>query len=298
MQLRLRFIADFVLCWILRRVLTLHGFRRLAGGVVGMALQSIGDNSFFVLRKGAGEAVVLLHGVGADHEAWDGVVSELDQRFDIIRYDLRGHGRSDKPSGPYALDDFVQDLRGILRANEIEKAHIVGFSLGGLVAQAFALQYPECVNKLVLISTVAGRTSTERDRVIARAETLSKNGANAHLSEAVTRWFTDDFIAARPDVLEWRRRKSLENDPMGYAASYRVLAESDLADQLHRVGAHTLVMTGECDVGSTPRMAQLIAERIPQAVCVIFPQLKHSILLEAPDKVSNEIRRFLSVAIV
>lgn len=263
-----------------------------------MALQSVGDNSFFVLRSGAGEAIVLLHGVGAGHEAWDGVVSELGQGFDFIRYDLRGHGRSSKPPGPYALEDFVQDLHGILRVNEIGKAHIVGFSLGGLVAQAFALHYPECVNKLVLISTVAGRTAAERDRVIARAETLSENGASAHLSEAVTRWFTDEFIAARPDVLEWRRRKSLENDPMGYAASYRVLAESDLADELHRIMAQTLVMTGEHDVGSTPRMARLIAERIPQAECLIFPRLKHSILLEAPDKVSDEIRRFLSVAIV
>lgn len=262
-----------------------------------MGLRKIGENIFNVRRSGTGEAIVLIHGVGADLENWDGVVAALGDGFDILRYDLRGHGESSKPPGPYSLDDFVEDLRGLLQDNEIDKAHIVGFSLGGLVAQGFALKHPECVDRLILISTVAGRTEAEKQRVLARAETLGQRGAGAHLGEAVSRWFTDEFIRSRPDVLEWRRQKSLKNDPAAYAAAYRVLATADLADELHRIEARTLVMTGENDVGSTPRMARLIADRVPDSVCVIFPDLKHSVLLEAPETVALEIHRFLTRAV-
>lgn len=258
-----------------------------------MPFQGLGAQSFHFRRSGEGQPLVLIHGVGADLESWDGVIRELGQGYDILRYDQRGHGLSSKPPGPYSLDDFAEDLHDLLRAVGISKAHVAGFSLGGLVAQAFALKYPAQVEKLILISTVAGRTAEERDRVLARAKKLAEEGAGAHLNDAVERWFTEAFIAARPDVLEWRRQKSRQNDPDSYAAAYRVLAESDLADELHRITAPTLVMTGERDIGSTPRMARLIAECVSKSHCVIFPRLKHSLLLEAPDQVAAEMRCFL-----
>ena len=261
-----------------------------------MAYVQVGANAFHVRRSGTGDSIVLLHGVGADIETWDGVVAALGDGFDVLSLDQRGHGRSHKPSGPFVLEDFVEDLHGVLNALEFSTISLAGFSLGGLVAQAFALKYPERLNKLALISTVAGRTDEERARVLARAETLSQQGAGAHLSEAVTRWFTDGFIASRPDVLEWRRQKSLQNDPAAYAAAYRVLAESDLANEIHRITAPTLVMTGECDAGSTPRMAELLAARISRAECVILPELKHSVLLEAPDLIASELHRFLAAS--
>ena len=257
-----------------------------------MTSRTIRALSFNLRRSGQGQPLVLVHGVGADLESWDGVVEALGPGYDVLRYDQRGHGLSSKPPGPYCLDDFVEDLHGLLRAEDIARAHLAGFSLGGLVAQAFALAHPDCVDKLVLISTVAGRTEQERERVLARAAKLAEQGAGAHLSDAVDRWFTAEFIAARPDVLAWRRAKSEQNDPASYAAAYRVLAESDLADKLHGISAPTLVMTGEGDIASTPRMARLIAERVPRSACVILPKLKHSVLLEAPKRVALEMGSF------
>ena len=122
---------------------------------------------------------------------------------------------------------------------------------------------------------------------------VDRDGAS-HLTG--TRWFPDGFIASRPDVLERRRQKSLQNDPAAYAAAYRVLAESDLADEIHMITAPTLVMTGECDAGSTPRMAELLAARIPRGECVILPELKHSVLLEAADLIASELHRFLAAS--
>jgi pimeloyl-ACP methyl ester carboxylesterase len=123
---------------------------------------------------------------------------------------------------------------------------------------------------------------------------LKQSGAAGHLSQAVDRWFTTDFIERRPDVIEERRQRILKNDPDSYKAAYEVLATSDLGDQLMRISMPTLVMTGENDVGSTPRMAAVIKERVPNCRLRIVPELKHSLLLEAPDTVANEIIDFLS----
>lgn len=258
-----------------------------------MPIQSIDGKEFNLQRSGEGPPLILVHGVGADLESWDGVMRELGEAFDIIRYDQRGHGRSHKPSGPYRIGDFIDDLRAIMVVNDLQRAHIAGFSLGGLVAQGLAIKYPQLVDRLVLISTSAGRTTREHERVMERAGKLEQQGACAHLHDAVDRWFTDEFIAARPDLLEWRRQKSMQNDPECYAAAYWMLADSDFGAELHRISAPTLVMTGECDIGSNPRMARLIKKRIPNCRCTIFPRLKHSLLLEAPDKVAAEMDRFL-----
>lgn len=255
-----------------------------------------GGTATNVRIEGDGPPVTLIHGVGSYLESWDGVIAAIGGGYRFLRYDLRGHGASPKPPGPYTLDNFVTDLATLLDAQGIEATHLVGFSLGGLIAQGFALAHPDRLRSLTLISTVAGRTDAEKAAVQKRAATLAEKGASTHLTEAVDRWFTTDFIASRPDVLEERRRRSLNNDPDCYAAAYRVLAEYDLADRLPEIATPTLVMTGENDVGSTPRMAGLIADRVPDSRLHIFPRLKHSVLLEAPDQVAAQMKPFLETA--
>ena len=243
--------------------------------------------------EGDGQTVTLIHGVGADLDSWDGVVAALGDGYRTLRYDLRGHGASEKVPGPYSLDDFVGDLVALLDGLEIATTHVVGFSLGGLIAQAFALAHPGRLDRLVLVSTVAGRTAEERARVQVRARQLADKGAPGHVEASLSRWFTDGFLEANRDVVQKRLERSLTNDPHCYAAAYRVLAESDLADRLHEIAAPTLVMTGEHDIGSTARMAELIDDRVPGAELHILPGLKHSVLLEAPDMIAGHIGTFL-----
>ena len=126
-----------------------------------------------------------------------------------------------------------------------------------------------------------------------RAETLKTQGAATHLSVAVDRWFTDEFRAAHPEVLEARRQRSLQNNPACYAAAYEVLAGNDLADQLHDIKIPTLVVTGENDIGSSARMARLIHDRIEGSELHILPRLKHAVLLEAPDEIARLLNGFL-----
>jgi pimeloyl-ACP methyl ester carboxylesterase len=244
--------------------------------------------------EGRGEPLALIHGVGASLEVWDGVAARLRNRYRIVRYDQRGHGQSEKVPGPYEVQDFSGDLRGLLDVLGVERAHVAGHSLGGVVAQSFALDYPERLGKLALISTVAGRTEEERRRVRERLALVANGIAGDHFRASLDRWFTDEFRAANPKLLEAYAARNQANDPACYAAAYRVLAETDLAERLREITADTLVMTGEHDQGSNPRMARLMHERIKGSFLQILPALRHSILVEAPDVVARALSDFLA----
>jgi pimeloyl-ACP methyl ester carboxylesterase len=246
------------------------------------------------LVEGDGEPLALIHGVGGSLEAWDGVAMRLRDRYRIVRYDQRGHGESEKVPGPYTIEDFSCDLRAVLDALGIERAHVAGHSLGGLVAQGFALDHPGRLCKLALISTVAGRTGGERERVQKRLAMVAAGIAGDHFRASLDRWFTDAFRAANPKLLEDYAARNQANDQACYAAAYRVLALTDLAGRLPEIKAETLVMTGEHDQGSNPRMARLMHTLIEGSILRILPVLRHSILIEAPDVVAGMLDDFLA----
>ena len=244
--------------------------------------------------EGTGEPILLLHGVGGRLEVWDAVVAELQDTWRLIRFDQRGHGESAKPKGPYTLDDFVADAAGVADALGLQRFHLAGFSLGGLVAQGFALAHQKRLLSLALLSTVAGRTAEEQARVMQRLELVAEGIPGAHFKQSMLRWFTEDFVARNPALIEAYAARNAQNDPDAYAAAYRVLAESDLADSLPAIALPSLVMTGEEDQGSNPRMARLMHERLAGSELHLLPGLRHSILIEAPRQVSSILRAFFS----
>jgi tripartite-type tricarboxylate transporter receptor subunit TctC/pimeloyl-ACP methyl ester carboxylesterase len=242
---------------------------------------------------GDGQPLVLVHGVGSDLEDLDAVAAKVGSGFRILRYDLRGHGKSERVPGPYSLADFAADLAELMDHVGFETADIMGFSLGALITQRFALDFPHRARRLAMVSGVAGRTEAERTAVLRRLEALESTEPVSHADASVSRWFTDAFQAAHPEIVADRKRRIAANHKPSYAAAYRVLATSDLADELHRIAHPTLVMTGEFDQGSNPRMARLMHERIAGSELEILPGLRHSILLEAPELVGARLRAFL-----
>ena len=243
--------------------------------------------------EGRGRRVTLLHGVGSHLQVWDDVAASLRDRFTLLRYDLRGHGKSGKPPGPYNLDDYVADLAALLDAQPVDRTTLVGFSFGGMIAPAFTVRHPERVRALGIVSAVAGRTPEQRAAVVKRADELGRGGASMTVGAAIERWFTPEFRAQNPDIIERQIQRVLGNDPGGYAAAYRVFAESDLIDDLGKISCPTLVMTGDHDTGSTPTMAMAIHERIAGSRLVILPRYRHSLLIEATSDVLRELRAFL-----
>lgn len=237
--------------------------------------------------------LVCVHGVGSYLEAWDGVVERLAPHFRILRFDLRGHGRSERVKGRYEIGDFVREL--LLLADHVGFARfaLAGFSLGGLIAQRAALDHPDRIERLVLLSTVAGRNEAEKERVANRLSMLETREPGSHYDSSVSRWFSEDFQKANPELMVRLRERNAANDPDCYAAAYRVLAQSDFGDELERIRAPVLIVTGEEDQGSNPRMARLMHERICGSQLAILPGKRHSILIEAPGNVAGLMQDFL-----
>jgi len=244
-------------------------------------------------REGQGAAVLLLHGVGGDSSNWDAVAARLSRRFEVIRMDLRGHGGSGRITGPTGVEDFAQDAVRVLDAENISRCSVAGFSLGGVIALAVALQFPERVEKLALIGTPCGRSAEESSRAAQRIELLKQHGTAAIAEANRERWFTEEFQKAHPDVVEARVAQVKRSDPASYLHAFTVFSTTDFADRLSELAVPTLIVTGEHDLAATPRMARLMHERIAHSELHVVPSLRHSLLIEAPDRVASLLEGFL-----
>jgi pimeloyl-ACP methyl ester carboxylesterase len=244
----------------------------------------------YVVAPGAdgGVPIVLIHGVGSNLESWDRVVAAIGERRTVVRYDLRGHGRSPAPGGRWSVDDFVADHCRLLDRLGVEKADTVGFSLGGLIAQRIAATRADLVRRLVVIGAVAGRTESEREAVLERLAAVEHAGPGPIARQSVRRWYTEQYLAQHPEVEAETVARMSALDPIAYANAYRVLATTDLVEDLDKINAPVLAMTGENDVGSPPRMSQLIAERTGGRL-KILPGVRHEVLEECPNTIAEEI---------
>jgi len=246
---------------------------------------------------GAGAPLVLIHGVGIDLEIWEPLVPRLQPGRRLIRYDMQGHGKSTKPPGPYRLDDFVAQLERLATALGLDRFDLAGFSMGGLVAEAFAARFPERVRRLALLHTVHDRSAAERAAVTQRLAQVEAGDLDRSFAEAVARWLTTDFRKARPDLVSALERRLRANDPAAYLASYRVFATADteVLSVVDRIHCPTLVMTGEHDVGSTPAMAKALAACLSTGTVSILPGLRHLALVEAPAEVADRLDELFAV---
>ena len=253
------------------------------------------ENSWGTTRyavEGNGPAVLLIHGVGARLDNWDGAAAVLARDFKVVRYDLRGHGQSSKSPGPYSLELFADDAAALLDHLGIGRAHVAGHSLGGMIAITLASRHPQRVDRLAVLSAAAGRTEEERRKVMERIALIAASIPGDHFRNSLSRWFTDEFRAANPELIEQYAARNRENDPACYAAAYTVLATGEVAPDLPRVNAPTLVVTGENDLGSNPRMSRFIHAGIAGSELRILPRLRHSILIEAPRTVAGLLAPF------
>ncbi|MGR9585361.1 alpha/beta fold hydrolase [Pandoraea sputorum] len=255
----------------------------------------VGDVTLAYRLLGRGSrALVCIHGVGSYQEAWDDVAAALADDFRILTFDLRGHGRSSRVKGRYEIDDFVTDVLALADHVGFTTFDLAGFSLGGLIAQRLALLHPSRLRRLVLLATVSGRTREERERVLARLAALQSGERGAHYDASLSRWLTEDFQAKHPARIAYLRERNAQNDPDCYASAYRVLAETDFGGFIDQIRMPTLIVTGEDDQGSNPRMARFMHECIVGSQLAILPGMRHSILVEASGQVADLMRNFLA----
>jgi len=243
--------------------------------------------------EGQGPALLMVHGIGGRRQGWKGLIDHFKSDFHCISYDLRGHGDSPVPTARFGLDDLVEDLESVRRRAGVQKAHIIGHSLGGMIGPAYARKYPDRVLSLTLLSTAAFRTAEDSAKVRGVVAALKEKGIGPMYDVLVDRWFTDEFVRTRPDGVEARRKEVEETNPRIFLNVFEIYAETEMAPWLHEVESPSLVLTGEFDGGCNPRLNEQIAAALPNAELVILRGLKHSIVQEAPERVAEPVGKFL-----
>jgi 3-oxoadipate enol-lactonase len=243
--------------------------------------------------EGNGPPVFLVHGIGARRQGWAGLVEHLNADFQRISYDLRGHGDSPRSHASFGLQELVADLEALRARLGIERAHVIGHSLGGMIGPAYARAYPQRVITLGLLSTAAFRTEEDSAKVKGVVATMERNGIPETLDTLADRWFTDKFIKEQPARIAARKRQVVETDPKVFLNVFHIYAETEMSPWLQEIKVPCLVLTGEFDGGCNPRLNRRIADALPHSELVILDGLKHAILIEAPDRVASHVLRFL-----
>lgn len=245
-------------------------------------------------RSGSGPPVVFVHGVGLDRSMWDGVIARLAPRFTCIAFDMPGHGKTPLPPGEIGLTTYVEALASVVA--EIAQPRVVGFSMGAMVAQAFAAGHPEALSGLVLMNCVYRRDDEQREAIARRVATAERDGPQALIDAAVARWFTPAAQREMPERIAEVRRRLEANDPASFLAAYRVFASADaeLVSAVAGISCPVLVMTAEQDVNSTPDMTRALAAALPAGRAEVLPGLAHGAPLEDPERVAGVLEDFFN----
>ena len=243
---------------------------------------------------GNGPALFLTHGIGATKDAWRFMLPKLSKYFSVVTYDLRGHGKSPVTHKNFTLDELVLDLERIREKTKFNKAHFAGHSLGGMIAPAYALKFPEHTLSVGLLSTVAGRSEEDERKVWNVINDMEKYGIEKTLHTLTNRWFTEEFIKNNSDLVEKRLKQVVDTDPEVFLNVFKIYAKTEMFPWLKNISKRCLLMTGENDGGCSPKHNQIMANEIKNSKLVILPKYKHSFLIEAPNEVAGSLMKFIN----
>lgn len=235
--------------------------------------------------------VVLLHGVGLDKSVWEQVQDLLN--FESVALDLPGHGQQPPLTTTSTLTGFGDDV--VARIPE-GRVHLVGFSLGALIASDIAVRFPERVTSLTCVNAVCDRTAEESAQVATRLQAARDNFANS-MSIALERWFPED-TAENLKLREETKSVLMANDVQSYLYAYEVFATGDkeLVANLPRITAPTLAITGENDPGSTPDMSYRIKKHVPNTTVEIIPRARHMLPVTHAEILATNLNQHIQQA--
>lgn len=259
-----------------------------------------GINIYYEVH-GSGAPLILISGLGYNQWQWHKMVPGLAQQFQVITFDSRGVGQSDKPAGPYSAALLAADTVGLLRELGIAKAHIMGHSMGGFIAQEIALSYPERVDKLILASTNFGgpRHLPITQEAMAVLTDMTSDPVTRFKNGLVVST-APGWAEANPKMIEswlaWRVENPI--DPTAYQAQMAVglglLAEAAaFENKLPNLQAETLILFGAHDKVVPPGNADLLAAKIPHSTIHILPLAGHFFPIETPEEANEAVVKFL-----
>ncbi len=242
--------------------------------------------TFYKLNQKKGIPIVFIHGVGLDHNIWDPQINEFDNT--VLIYDILGHGRTPLNKEKISFDDFSDQIIDLIDELKFSKIHLIGFSIGSLIARNFAMRFSDRLKSLTLLCSIFNRSDNEQKIVNERFEQTKKD--KKLTKDALNRWFNKDFIEKNPLISD-KIFSILDNNNMdNFIKVYSLFVNHKDNEKFENINVKTLVMTGEGDVGSTPEMSDNLSKKIKNSEVKIIPVGKHLCSIECSYDVNKAIK--------
>jgi len=251
------------------------------------------DIDLYYEVTGQGEPILFIHGLGSSTRDWEPQVSFFSQRYRVVTFDVRGHGRSDKPPGPYSISLFAADTAELIKALGIAPAHVVGISMGGMIAFQLSVDAPDLVRSLVIVNSgpeFVPRTLSERMQVLQRFLIVRLVGMRK-MGEVLS-----GRLFPKPEQAELRRtfiERWAENDKRAYTDSMRALVGWSVADQVNGIECPTLVVAADEDYTPVADKQAYVAT-MRRAELVVIEDSRHATPAERPEQFNQAVAGFLS----
>lgn len=246
-----------------------------------------------VVQQGQGPVIVLSHALGCDLQMWEGVAQALQERFTVVRYDHRGHGRSPAIGEAFTLDDLADDAAGVIEALQRGPVHFVGLSMGGMTAQALAARHPALVRSIVIANSASHYDAAARAGWQARIATVREQGVPAIADGAMQRWFTPEFRATQAERVAALRAGLQATAAAPYAAACAAVAGIDLRAGNGRIACPALIIAGSRDEATPPSLSDAMQAQIPGAQLASLPA-SHLSAVELPGEFAALVASFVA----
>jgi 3-oxoadipate enol-lactonase len=243
-------------------------------------------------REGA-PWLVLIHSLGTDMRLWDGQISALGKEYRILRYDIRGHGKSSAPKGPYTMDQLADDLLGLLAHFGVARAHVVGISLGALTALAVAELNPPQIASIAVCDSRADMPAEFAQAIDERNRLIRKEGMAAIAQPMVERWITRATIAARPEIAEKIRQMVRTASVEGFASCAEAIKANRLLDRLAQIKVPSIFVAADQDAGLPVEVMRQMQQQVPGSRFEIIAGGGHLSNLDQPDAFNSVVLQFL-----
>jgi pimeloyl-ACP methyl ester carboxylesterase len=247
------------------------------------------QNTFYILDKKNDVPIVFIHGVGLNHKIWEPQINVFENTF--LAYDILGHGKTPLDKENLSFDDFSNQLINLIDELNIRRIHLVGFSIGSLIARNFASKYSDRLESLILLCSIFRRTEKQQQIVKDRFELAKKSKSLS--KQALKRWFTDEYIEKNPSIYKKISSILEQNSMENFLKIYELFVNHKDDEQFEKIKTKTLIMTGEGDIGSTPEMSINLGKVISNSNVKIISKGKHLCSIECADDVNMAIKKHI-----
>jgi len=238
--------------------------------------------------------IIFIHGVGLTKEIWEPQINFF-KKYNTLTYDLLGHGKTPLKKSQVSFKDFSDQLLNLINELSFSKIHLVGFSLGGLIARHFASKHSDRLSSLIIHGSIYKRTENQK-RVVKNRFEVAKTERPGSKHSAIRRWLSEDFIKKNPDVYKKIYSNLEKNNPKDFLKCYEIFVNYiDDDSMLKNININTLITTGENDVGSTPEMSRNLNKMIQGSKFVEIKRGKHLCSIECANDVNITFKEFIDM---